>query len=72
MKDECSTHYRRCHVCDSLNESEDEVHKCNHCGKVMAPFFYFNESQIDECIEGADPNSTSGEYQPIYGLSALW
>jgi hypothetical protein len=69
-------HFRRCHVCGAMNESNGEkVKKCDHCGKQLAPFYYFDESQIigfddkgrDDHIAGV-----SDGYRPIWGLAVVW
>ena len=37
-------HIRRCHICGGITESDGQVvAKCDHCGKAMAPFYFFNE-----------------------------
>ena len=71
-------HLRRCHVCGELNECHGNlVRHCNHCGKSLAPFFYFDESKV----MGLVVESRSGEqksklplreYPPLWGLTAYW
>ncbi|OFZ29015.1 MAG: hypothetical protein A2622_13050 [Bdellovibrionales bacterium RIFCSPHIGHO2_01_FULL_40_29] len=37
-------HIRRCHVCSTVNEQENDfVTKCDGCGKSLAPFMFFDE-----------------------------
>ena len=67
-------HIRRCHLCHELSESHNKpVQHCHHCGKALAPFFYFNEEQITVLSEdGLRPPLIEGEYAPVYGLVACW
>lgn len=73
-------HIRRCHVCGSVTESQEAaIHCCSHCGKHLAPFYYFDESKL-EGLQEVGPylsvwKNTSmppGTYQPIWGLSTYW
>ncbi len=73
-------HIRRCHVCGHTNESEGSaVRRCEHCGKHLAPFFYFDESGL-EGLEEKGPYLSlwkltplqEGQYTPIWGLSTYW
>ena len=74
-------HIRRCHVCGEVNESEGAaVHKCGHCGKHLAPFYYFDESKLEGLKEMGPYYSTwkqslfakDGTFNPIWGLSTYW
>lgn len=74
-------HIRRCHVCGEVNECEaSSVHKCSHCGKHLAPFYYFDESKLEGLLESGPYLSTwknpqdlpAGNYNPIWGLSTYW
>lgn len=74
-------HIRRCHVCGSVTESEGSaVHKCAHCGKHLAPFYYFDESKLEGLLESGPYLSTwklakdlsPGSFNPIWGLSTYW
>lgn len=39
-------HYRRCHVCNTVNESEGGfVEKCLSCDKPLCRFYYFDDSE---------------------------
>ncbi len=41
---EASLHFRRCHICGAVSETENAlVDKCGHCGKFFAPFVFFDE-----------------------------
>jgi hypothetical protein len=74
-------HYRVCHVCGASNEASDElVQQCQHCGKHLAPFYYFDESramglapqvrsEYEERMRSVLPHR---EYPPVYGLTAYW
>lgn len=79
--EESVCHIRRCHVCGSVTESEGSaVHKCAHCGKHLAPFYYFDESKLEGLLDGGFYLSVwknaqdlpAGSYQPIWGLSTYW
>jgi len=69
-------HIRRCHVCGTVNESENSaIHKCGHCRKHLAPFYYFDESQL----KGVSDNKLEMSlwvqqafYHPLWGLSTYW
>ncbi|MEK6773898.1 MAG: hypothetical protein AABY64_08150 [Bdellovibrionota bacterium] len=70
-------HYRRCHVCGELNEASGNlVRQCSHCGKSLAPFFYFDESKVMGIV--VEPRQTQDsklplrEYPPLWGLTAYW
>ncbi len=70
------THVRRCHVCGFVNSAQESViHKCSHCGKHLAPFYYFDESKLEGLSEGSpflsDFKNARG-YLPIWGLSTYW
>ncbi len=70
------THIRRCHVCGTVNESEQAVNlKCQNCGKHLAPYYYFDESSMTgvDC-EGPylSEFKKSTQFNPIYGLSFYW
>ena len=72
-------HFRRCHVCGTLNEAQGHlVTACETCGKHLAPFYYFDES----IFMGLPPRKESKpretttlpyrSYPPIWGLTAYW
>lgn len=70
------THIRRCHVCGTVNESEGSaVQKCSDCGKHLAPFYYFEESQLeglgDQQLWWSQFKDTQ-DCRPIYGFSTYW
>lgn len=68
------THYRRCHICGHTNvQSASPVAHCGSCGKILAPFYYFDDRFT--MIQGEDtmrPPQLSGEYGPIQGLTVYW
>ena len=77
------THIRRCHVCGEVTESKKStVEKCSSCGKHLAPFYFFDESQMDGIAEFGyhvfrmdaerPGKKVEAYYQPIWGLTAFW
>ncbi len=74
-------HIRRCHVCGTVNESENQaIYKCSDCGKHLAPFYYFNESQLTGLSENGFHYSQMKDYdrdqvetfKPLWGFSTYW
>ncbi len=73
-------HIRRCHVCNHVTTSEaSAIHKCSHCGKHLAPFYYFDESKLDGLDElgpylsdWRNSQLEPGMFNPIWGLSTYW
>ncbi len=69
-------HLRRCHRCDGVTEKLDAiVNRCGHCGKSMAPFFFFDEVLVLPYSEAElRPQSLieEGTRLPIRGLTAFW
>jgi hypothetical protein len=68
------THIRRCHICSKVTEKEYEIVKsCEHCGKVMAPFYFFNEQEVDPISDcEGEPIWRLGERKPVRGFTAFW
>ena len=76
---ESKTHFRRCHVCGTINEAPGQlVSDCSTCGKHLAPFHYFDESifmrlplrkDLKPIAESVLPFKS---YPPIWGLTAYW
>jgi hypothetical protein len=68
------THIRRCHICDKVTEeSGATVEACVHCGKPMAPFFFFDEIAVEpETDEGVRLPPLPGQRSPVRGLTAFW
>jgi rRNA maturation endonuclease Nob1 len=68
------THFRRCHICGTVTENEGKaVQRCTHCGKAMAPFYFFDEDKVDALSE-SDPRPVvlPGLRSPVRGLTAYW
>jgi predicted nucleic acid-binding Zn-ribbon protein len=74
-------HIRRCHVCGTVNESENQaIRQCTDCGKHLAPFYYFDESQLMGLAENGyhlsqvkDRDPTQVEtFKPLWGFSTYW
>jgi len=67
-------HYRRCHVCGTLNQQrEHKVENCCSCGKYLCPFFYFDDRLISVyCDTALRPLQLVGEFPPLQGLTAYW
>jgi hypothetical protein len=41
---EAIQHIRRCHICGTVNETENAlIERCSSCGKFLAPFVFFDE-----------------------------
>lgn len=71
---ETFSHLRRCHVCGEVTESLlKPVSRCEHCGKPMAPFFYFDERGAVVLADGIlRPPDLPNQYRAIQGLTAYW
>lgn len=69
-----SVFFRRCHVCDVVTEKEGEmVNRCGHCGKAMAPFYFFEDEKVQPLSEhDFRPPRQSGGRFPVRGLTAYW
>lgn len=73
-------HFRRCHFCGETTEVQNGlVDHCCGCGKVLAPFYYFDESREmglkSEAQYQSEYKSSAlpfREYPPIWGLTAYW
>ncbi|MEK7357479.1 MAG: hypothetical protein AAB250_13590 [Bdellovibrionota bacterium] len=67
-------HIRRCHICGGITESDGQVvSKCGHCGKAMAPFYFFNEAETAPATDSElRPPSIPGDRSPVRGLTAIW
>lgn len=69
-------HIRRCHVCGGVSEASSKaIHQCAHCGKHLAPFYYFDESSLDGLSDVGFHLSLlkkSEGYNPLWGLSTYW
>lgn len=75
---ETKIHFRRCHVCGTLNEASGQlVGNCSCCGKHLAPFHYFDESifmglPLRKELQNRETNLPFKSYPPIWGLTAYW
>lgn len=81
-KETVAVHIRRCHVCGTVNELLGAaIHKCQDCGKHLAPFYYFDESDMQgldadgfylstykQSAEAKDPSL----FFPLWGFSHYW
>lgn len=67
-------YFRRCHMCDHVNEvSGDKLEYCECCGKSFAPFFYFDDRYTSVLSDlSMRPPLIQGEYTPIQGLTVYW
>lgn len=84
MDDTNLVHFRRCHVCDGVSEmTESHVHKCEHCGKSLAPYYFFDEVAVsvysvdellplEERVICKDPSDSSTRRLPLRGVSTVW
>ena len=67
-------HYRRCHLCGTLNQqTERKVESCSCCGKHLCQFFYFDDRLTGvHCDTALRPLQLAGEFSPIKGLTVYW
>ena len=77
MKKTKRLHFRRCHLCSGISESEEApVDRCAHCGKPMAPFYFFNDAEVMPLSESEtrppDDRRAPGERKPVIGFTAYW
>lgn len=68
---------RRCHVCGATIERESHsIGQCAHCGKHLAPFYYFDERQIIGFGDGVGEHVLGGDlehnYLPLIGFGLYW
>ncbi|MGE4232729.1 MAG: hypothetical protein AB7F43_05305 [Bacteriovoracia bacterium] len=74
---------RRCHICHHVNESEEEILRCFHCGKAFLPLNYFEKGRgLMRKISQNPESSTSTSIphrtvvkltlNPVKGLIVLW
>lgn len=65
-------HFRRCHVCGAVTERNERIDQCDHCGKWLVPFFYYDEVLAPPASDDQErPLSEPGEYR-LVGLSVSW
>lgn len=66
-------YFRRCHVCQAVSESEQEVEHCGSCLKPLARFYFFDVKKTAIYTDNKVRElSIWDEYHPILGLTALW
>ena len=76
MKKIVRLHIRRCHLCAGVTENESApVDRCTHCGKSMAPFYFFDDVSVSP-LSDVDVRSTelchAGQRVPVRGFTAYW
>lgn len=76
MKKHKKLHFRRCHLCDGVTENEGvPVDKCGHCGKPMAPFYFFDDHAVAPLSDvelRVDLPPKTGQRFPVRGFTAYW
>ncbi len=66
-------YFRRCHVCNDVTSSQSPVQYCEHCGKAIAAYCYFNEQDVIVASDDKErPRYKGAQVIPIVGLSAYW
>ena len=69
------TYFRRCHICGELSHrnGHEHIERCDHCGKPMARFHYFDDRltpiMSDRALRSPD---LPGEFSPLFGLTVYW
>jgi len=66
------TFFRCCHICGQLTENNDEVKRCNHCGKPFAPFYFVQEQQDAQSDYSVRDKQPEGTVRSVIGLTASW
>lgn len=68
------TSFRRCHICESVNECDGhDVKRCETCGKSMAPFYFFNDVEVVPHSDAQErPARPPGKVRPVLGFTAYW
>ena len=73
MAREKRMYFRRCHVCSDVTEAKGPIQYCEHCGKPIAPYCYFNEQDMVVPSDNKErPRHKGTQMMPIVGLSAYW
>ncbi|HRK01947.1 MAG TPA: hypothetical protein PLH57_04725 [Oligoflexia bacterium] len=65
--------FRLCHVCRNINEAEEEILRCGHCGKGFLPVRYFEKlkQELERAkIEAA--GTIEIPMNPLPGLLVFW
>ena len=66
---------KKCHVCDHLNESENEPRRCQKCNKSFLPSNYFTKVHAKNTEEFERLFASSDELQEedlIRGIYVIW
>ena len=67
--------FRKCHVCDHVDEAAATIKRCGGCGKPFAPFYYYDDA-LKPIYAAAElrPVIIAGPetWHPIQGLTAYW
>ncbi len=76
---EMSLNIRRCHICDTVNESHNcDVDRCQGCNKSLTPFFFCEstyKTDIKELSKAIFTTKNSGLksiYPPLLGIALYW
>jgi hypothetical protein len=76
VKNKSKLHIRRCHLCTGVTENEGApVDKCLHCGKPMAPFYFFDELDVTPLSDAevrVEAQLKAGQRTPVRGFTAYW
>lgn len=83
MSESGFVHVRRCHICGRVSERGGEpVERCTHCGKHMAPYYFFDEqcvrvySDVDprpsEDTLRRRPEGSADTHRPVRGFTVIW
>lgn len=68
-----SRHFRRCHVCGDVTVCDKRVEECSHCGKPIAPFYYFDDRTSPVLSDNMErPPYSVKQMNPLLGLTAYW
>lgn len=75
-----SVHIRLCHFCFHLNESDNDVYRCDRCKRLLTvePFWGYldeqdrAEKQASQDDEEEAPAAEGPQGSLITGLSVLW
>jgi hypothetical protein len=65
--------FRLCHVCDCLNESDEEILRCVSCGKGFLPINYFEKlrTRAQQASQNGE-ESVMPVFSPLNGLIVFW
>lgn len=72
-------HIRRCHICDTITESEQAlVSRCSGCQKSLAPFVFcettyqFEMKELSQTIFKKSNQGLKSIYPPLLGIALYW